>query len=273
MTLVGSSVSPPPVAAPNGRDPYFDAISRLALLFAARHRQDGRERTVRRLYTFNSAPLAGSDARMLDGVDGRDALLRQAGLQRWPANGAYRLGSEAAGWLYWRSYGVDRHALSCGTRKLYLTPKLEVLGPVLRQVAQVGREHGVSVFKFGADYRNLRRPDRVVLYLPDEGAARVLAERLATSLAGFPGDDLPFAERLGSFMWTGVDPPAQPDGGRGRGSSWRQWVCRRLAESLHAAGASSPGEAVVRAEREMLARGIDPGRWHVADDYFEPGGD
>ena len=120
------------------------------------------------------------------------------------------------------------------------------------------------VLKFGADYANLRRPDRIVFYMRDRAHAEAVADALRPVLCGIPATELPFAEWRSTAVYTGLDPPPVSHGA----VSWRGWVCRMLADALDSVAEPDPGAAVAVALRRCRDRGIDPDRWSVPDCFF-----
>jgi hypothetical protein len=244
-------------------------VSLFALRYAAGW-NDNVERTSMRLYRFNSAPRNPVYMRMLgDAVSARQYLCRAARLDRSGDADGYRLNTaDPAGWLLWRD--VQPHPVSAlvGTRKVYVTAKLDYLPITLHAVSRAARAAGVTAFKFGADYANLRRPDRIVMYARDREHAGQIADLLRPVLDEVPADALTFAECLSSAIFTGLDPPTSlpglPDGIR----SWRGWLCRSLAESLCQAGRRDPQQAVAAALARARELAIDPSSWAIDDDFF-----
>ena len=261
----------PPVAAlrperlaPSG--PAGPDVSLLALQYAARWSDGGPGQTRRRLYRFNSVPRNPAHQRLLgDPVAVRQQLIAAAGLDRDGLAGGYRLATGGSdSWLSWRSQAASGGSTIAGTRKVYVTVAIDQLPAVLRAVIAVARDAAVPVLKFGADYDNLRRPDRIVIYARDQAHATAVAGALRPVLDGIPATELPFAERLSESVYTGLDPPT----GHGAAVSWRGWVCRMLASALGSAARHDPGAAVAAALRCCQDRGIDPGRWSVPDSFF-----
>jgi HopA1 effector protein family len=248
-------------------------VSLLALQYAARWSDGDPEQARRRLYRFNSVPRNPVHQRLLgDPVAVRQQLIAAAGLDRGGLAGGYRLAAGGSGsWLSWRSQPVSGGSTIAGTRKVYVTVAIDQLPAVLRAVIAAARDAAVPVLKFGADYANLRRPDRIVIYVRDQAHATAVADALRPVLDGIPATELPFAERLAPSVYTGLDPP----NGRGAAMSWRGWVCRMLASALDSAAEHGPDMAVAAALRCCRDRGIDPARWSVPDSFFahQPAGD
>jgi hypothetical protein len=248
------------------------AISFLALQYAACWRSDRPGQTYRRLYQFNSVPRSPAHQHLLgDPVALRQQLIAAAGVDRADAAaGDYRLGRGGTGsWLSWRNPEARGGSTIVGTRKVYVTVAIDQLPAVLRAVFRVARDAAVPVLKFGADYDNLRRPDRIVIYTRDWGHATAVADALRPVLCGIPATELPFAEWLSTAVYTGLDPPP----GSRSGVSWRGWVCRMLADALNSVAEPDPGAAVAVALRRCRDSGIDPDRWAVPDSFFadQPG--
>lgn len=263
------------MAAADG--PVRGDISLLALRYAAAVRDGDADRTTARLYRFNTAPPTPAQARLLgDPVAARQLLMAAAGLDRRGGGGEYTLTTEpATGWLYWRSAAGPRSGAvrtrtagrPAAMRKLYITAKLDHLPLALRAVFQTARQSDITVVKFGADYANLRRPDRIVLYTRDRQQAEEVGAALRAALDGIPADMLPFAERIAPAVFSGLDPPPPPATAATR-ASWRGWLCQTVAEALHQAPPDSAELAVAAAMQRCRLLGLDPASWRVDDGFF-----
>jgi hypothetical protein len=241
-------------------------ISGAAVIAAARHGCDDIDLTSRRLYRFNETPWTPADAALFGSPAGRNLLLAQSGLRGGGGGTGYRFSDQRHGWSYWRRIGLASRTERVSARKVYLTPHLFELSTAVRRLQVVAHDLEVPIFKIGADHENLRRPDRIVVYVQDETVARELSRRLRSDEWTLDPVDLPFAERLAHGVYTGVDPRDLADGRRGR--SWRSWVCRRLARRLHYGRPGDASDALCVLATELADLGVDPADWRVPDDYF-----
>ena len=256
-------------ATPARMDGGEAAVSLLALQYAASWRDGNTELSMARLYRFNSAPRNPVHMRIFsDPVCTRQYLIRAAGLDRSRNASGYGLTTSTGGWLSWRSAHPRGGSTPLGTRKVYVTAKLDYLPIALRAVVLVARSTQVAVLKFGADYANLRRPDRIVIYTRDRAHAEEIASALGPALDDMPADALPFAERMSASIFTGLDPPATLPGLADGARSWRGWLCRALAEVLHQDARSDPAAAVDAALQHARSLAVDPRHWAVPDHFF-----
>ena len=236
-------------------------VSMLALQYAASWLDGNPKLSMPRLYRFNSAPRNPVHIRLFsDPVSTRQYLIRAAGLDRDGNAGGYGLTISAGSWLTWRSAYPRGGSTLAGTRKVYVTAKLDYLPIALHAVVRVARSTQVVAFKLGADYANLRRPDRIVIYTRDRAHAEAVVGALRPALDDVPADALPFAEHMSAAIFTGLDPlatlPGLIDGAR----SWRGWLCRALAEALHQDARYDPVAAVDVALEHARLLAVDPRR-------------
>jgi hypothetical protein len=110
--------------------------------------------------------------------------------------------------------------------------------PQVFPVVLEGASAQVSHFKIGNDAAGLLRPDKMVLYLPNQERLLAIASELAPLLKGTAPHGVPFSAEItsdGLLSW-GMDPPPterilawqEPE-------SWRLWIVRRLAAAMIAA--------------------------------------
>src|SRR6266568_4545340 len=101
----------------------------------------------------------------------------------------------------------------------------------------------------------------LVLYFPDERAARRSAQHLDAALAPLEGTIVPFTAPVPGrrLVSRGVDPdPLATIGFRG-GCSWRQFIVNRIAWTVASATAEEPEGLVVEALLHRLRLdGIEP---------------
>jgi hypothetical protein len=245
-------------------------MSLLALRYAAGWHDDV-SATAGRLYRFNSTPPNPVHSRLYrDPIVGRQLLTAAAGLTRDGRSGGFRLSDvKTSGWLLWRNVDTCPPSRTVGARKLYVTVKLDHMPIAIMAVVKAARSGRVTAFKFGGDYANLRRPDRIVIYTRGRDHVGELAEWLAADLRDIPADQLPFAEPLAAAIFTGLDPPPDPAGKADGLRSWRAWLCRRLAEVLVAQDDTDVASAVDAALNAAGTWGIDPRSWAVPDTFFQ----
>lgn len=175
------------------------------------------------------------------------------------------------GW--WRTWGGGCRAGRAPTgdlTRMYLAPRPEMIRRLVSAVLGVLRDLDVPwLFKVGADWPMLARPDGAVLYLPDpavglvSGAATPLVARLVGAVDGLvagPGPALSVPVAPG-VSWV-QDP--------GDGLSFGETLCRALARAvLSRPGLLAPDGGTSRSEDlTVLAvglgeAGIDPRAPHL----------
>jgi hypothetical protein len=250
-------------------DDIASDVSMLALRYAAGMRGDD-GRTSMRLYRFNSTPRNPVHMRMFsDRLYTRQYLSKTAGLDRSGDPDGFRLSTaEVNGWLLWRNTRPRFRKAMAGTRKVYVTAQIDYLPLAVNAVVQAAKAANVIALKFGADYANLRRPDRIVIYAGDRDHADEIVHLLSPRLNAVPADCLPFAERLSNAIFTGLDPPPSLPGLADGRRSWRGWLCHCLAESLDRGDPRDPKAAIEAALDRARKLAVDPVSWSVPDDFF-----
>lgn len=245
-------------SAPADRSPVSDR----ALLHGARLRLRDPAELARRLYTFNRIP-AGAAA--IEAWRDRAIVRRylgavgQAGLQ------AFREVPPVDERRCWMEWTRQARGTSAAAYKLYVCVQPEALPGVFGPCAGLAARHGAQGLKVGADRVALNRPDKFMLYFATAADLHACVPDLVSVLADAAPHELPFAGALPSpaLAW-GIDPPDGQDGVPWlRETSWRLWVCRKLAAALLLAmdDGRSPGEAAAFAKRRVALDGIDPESW------------
>lgn len=252
-------------AAVDGR---LARLSRAALLFAESLQLVDADVLCARIYRYGRQPLSPSWSRRLPdraavldylgaGPGGRLAAEITA---RWERNQG-----ELQGWIAWGHRTRGKPASAGGTFKLYVSPSIEAMPRAFEAVLAALADRG-GHFKVGDDAAGLLRPDKMVLYFPDQESLLEVARDLAARLDGTAAHGVPFSSEVagdGLLSW-GMDPPA-----RGRvvawheQESWRLWVARRLALAMVAARSGdartvSPAEFALERLRH---EGIDVDGW------------
>jgi hypothetical protein len=218
----------------------------------------------RRLYGYGRIPLSPRWSRALGTPDALARHLdRSAGgvARRW-LRSAWEVpeGDADPEWRHFRSrYATDDQSLG---HKLYLSPDPEHLGTAFEAFVAVLSERRAPWFKVGRRPAGVLRPDKMVAYFSSSEAVRAAAEDLADRLAGMPAHGVAFTAELGGdglVSW-GMDPPELKQVlVWQRQSSWRLWVCERLATALVAAREDeSEVEPWRFALRRLELAGVDP---------------
>jgi len=158
--------------------------------------------------------------------------------------------------------------------KLYLSPAPAATPAALaRLLPELPHIKGLLGLKLSRQRPALLRPDKVLLYFSGLDALRDAAARITPALSGIPAHGVPFTASLdetGLLSW-GADPPsAQGDDD----TSWRVWLCERLASALALAELS--GDAPVPAWHFALDRltldGVDVASWAPVHGQWDAAG-
>jgi hypothetical protein len=224
-----------------------------------------------RLYNYGRRPASAVLTSKLPGPHAVDVHLGLA-----PDGAAAKL--LATGWLetttpdarpFWRSWRARsalaaESGLSDAGYKLYVSPTLEALPRAVEAVASSFPGRGAKAFKVGSGLGGLCRPDKLVVYFDRLDDLRDAATTLDEKLQGCAAHGVPFTasiDKAGLLSW-GADPPTLGFD-TGGVTSWRLWVCERLADYLSTAIADrsdgiEPWQFAL--ERLRLA-GIDTDTW------------
>jgi hypothetical protein len=177
-------------------------------------------------------------------------------------------------WLSWTKRRGRRRDERTLTYKLYISAAFHRLGDAFRAALPVLTAHEVRTFKIGCDAYQLVRPDHFVAYVE----SRIHLEHTAASLRGALGDieprGVPFCapaggDESGLLSW-GVDFASVVTSADDR-TSWRWWLCERLARFLAAAKevTGEPSVAPVTFALDRLALdGIDVATFTPTDGFL-----
>jgi hypothetical protein len=257
-----------PTNSENAQLGHIAALSQAATIYASEFDTRDKLDVEARLYRYNYTPISPAWSARIPAYGALRAFLRidhgpTAALinRRWETLPH----DDADAWIQWmtRGEGVVRSTARDVNYKLYVSPALADLPSVFATVVEVLAEADVAAFKVGGTPRDVARPDKIVAYFRTRERALECGELLCTRLAGARVQGVPFSAEIGGdglVSW-GVDPADIP--GREAQSSWRRWVCRRLAQYLTAAAANpSPGVPAWRFALERLRLdGIDTTTW------------
>ena len=242
-------------------------ISREALVYASNLDTDSSLDTEARLYMYNQAPLTPAWSSKLPN---RRAVRSFLGIDQGPTaaliNEYWRESEgDADAWIQWVSTetrGVPATARSA-SYKLYVSPVMSALPEAFATTVRVLADAGVAAFKVGATPRDVARPDKLVAYFRTRERALECARCIADELSGTNAQGVPFSAGVdddGLVSW-GMDPADQL--GRPPETSWRRWICRRLAHYIAAAAAESNGGVPPWqfALERLRLDGVDTTRW------------
>ena len=199
-----------------------------------------------RLYGFGRQPATPTWTRLL--ADGQAVLsFLGAGVgtdlsRRLDSDWQEANDRKTPGWIIWSNRVRRKSEVGGAPCKLYVSPALTAMPQVFPVVLE-GASAQVSHFKIGSDAAGLLRPDKMVLYFPNQERLFAIASELATVLKGAAPHGVAFSAEItsdGLLSW-GMDPPQgdrilawqEPE-------SWRLWVVRRLAAAMIAVQANSP---------------------------------
>jgi hypothetical protein len=124
-------------------------------------------------------------------------------------------------------------------------------------------------WKVGAALETLCRPDKLVVYLPDEASARATGTALAGALRGLPAQGVPFTSALdedGLCSW-GADPPRVRDAWAPAGS-WRAHLTGLLGRGMAQAQAAGADDVVGHALDRVRLAGVDVSAWTPPPDLW-----
>ena len=232
-------------------------ISELGLEYALAVRHLGPDILAERLYAFNSLPRtrreqsdATAEFAAQTSIDAGNPVPKIGG-REWTVH------ADPA-WLYFR-----RGSSSGGRFKIYLSPCPQDISRVIHGFAEAlgDRAGSGGVFKMAFPSEALRRPDKIVAYVPTFDALQQTLTRLVELSLNATVQAVPFSApvpRAPLLSW-GVDPPNESRDPR---SSWRSWLTRQVAECAHAIPLTETSAAALDHLRTALRwRDIDPVNW------------
>ena len=221
-----------------------NALSIRVLRDAARLPSFGHDRLTLELYLAHRRPVTPADRlRMPTAARTLEVLMAGMAAQAVEAlaNEWHRdpLPTDPDDWMHWSSQTSPPARSRNGTSyKLYISPTVDQLPTAFQRALPVFSARGVSAFKVGGTAYALCRSDCFVAYLGSRQALDTTARSLRVALRGIPGHGVPFTAPLdatGLLSW-GVDfeEEVRRSGSR-KQTSWRYWLCERLARFMSAA--------------------------------------
>jgi len=242
-------------------------ISREAVIYASALDTESALDIEARLYMYNQTPLTPAWSRE---IPNRRAVRSFLGVDHGPTAALIKehwreSDGDADAWIQWiatEPRGADATGRSA-SYKVYVSPVVGALPDAFATTVRVLADAGVAAFKVGATPRDVARPDKLVAYFRTRERALECARLLADELAGTKAQGVPFSAAVGDagvVSW-GMDPADQL--GRPPETSWRRWICRRLAHYIAAAGAAPSADVPPWqfALERLRLDGVDTTRW------------
>ena len=252
--------------SPQGR---LALLSKAALRYGESLLLDDPPRLALRLYGFGRQPVTPMWTRLLAGGEAVLSFLGAgAGTDlrgRLDSDWQEASDPKMSGWLVWFNRMRSKSEMGGLNCKLYVSPSITAMPQVFPVVLKVASAQ-VGHFKVGSDAAGLLRPDKMVLYFPNQERLFAVASELASLLKGTAPHGVPFSAEItsdGLLSW-GMDPPQsekilawqEPE-------SWRLWLVRRLAAAMIAAqteARSSIAPSQFALER-LRHQGVDVDGW------------
>jgi len=223
-----------------------------------------------KLYGYNRRPTTPAMRRRLPDKAACQSFLglgSEHGTARAIAS-LWSRGADDSPWLVFtrRQQQRQRVEQSC---KLYIGLAFEELPSCLPVVAEVLAAGGATQFKIGTDLDGLVRPDKLVAYFPSKETLSAAAQALLPAVSNRTVHAVPFSAEIaeaGALSW-GMDPASAWFGDR---TSWRQWICEKLAAALVAARSRTAAAGVapwefalerLRLEGVNIATFMPTGTW------------
>ena len=262
------------VSTASEQDGHIAKISRDAVMYASMLDTESALDIEARLYMYNQAPLTPAWSSK---IPNRRAVRSFLGVDHGPTatliNECWRESDgDADAWIQWISTetrGTDA-AVRSASYKVYVSPVISALPDAFATTVRILADAGVAAFKVGATPRDLARPDKLVAYFRTRERALECARVIADELVGLSAQGVPFSASVGDaglVSW-GMDPADQL--GRPPETSWRRWICRRIAHYI--AFAAATPNADVPAWQFALERlrldGVDTTRWEPDEEQL-----
>lgn len=186
------------------------------------------ESLTRRLYRYNMIPCAPRRRRQLQKCRLEDFVGDSAAEAEICLRDASWESSIVDGWTYFQN--PRPRVFQPSPYKLYVSPLAVDLGKALKGVAAELTHSEAHSFKFPFAATGAYRSDKLIVYFAELGALQATAGSLALSLRGLAAQPTPFTCGIttdGLLSWA-LDPPMSDSDS----TSWRMWICQRLARAL-----------------------------------------
>ncbi|MGQ0765496.1 MAG: hypothetical protein ACT4OZ_07505 [Gemmatimonadota bacterium] len=174
----------------------------------------------------------------------------------------HELPTSADDWIFWSSPENRPVAGSDGVSfKLYVSPKLDNIREVFQRTMPALGARSVAHFKIGSGAYALARADCMVVYFRSKPELDLAARGLQSSLDGLEGHGVPFTSAIGTgdlLSWGADFDEALHRRRRPEQTSWRMWLCRRLARFLVLGMTDPRVSAVTFALDRLSLDGVGP---------------
>lgn len=248
-----------------------DLLSTRCLSHAARLPvNDGLELS-RRMYHFNQHGVYACN-RVQEIVEASNRLVATSYMEE------FKEISPASISISWRHFGRSAlHPLPAldqpKAHKLYISPCVDSLVDCLERLIHILPRTSAFAWKMGAGIFGLTRPDKICVYFRSQLEADHAAGILLPLLDGVGAQGVPFTKRYDDYglISGGIDPPDITLGTLTEGgTSWREWICRKLSAGILLARRDSnyPLDPVQSALWGMYYMGVDAETWAVTDLRF-----
>lgn len=173
-------------------------------------------------------------------------------------SGAWQRADSEPEWRLWRRRGMSVRG---AVYKLYVSVHPDALPEALMHAAPVFTAQGAHAFKVGATRHGVMRPDSLIGYFASRSGLDRAADALRLVLDPQTARGALFTVPLddtGLLSW-GRD-PARDSLARAEGSSWRLWLCSRLAHGIACARMEQDPclSPAAFARRRLSFWGVDP---------------
>ncbi|WP_050604867.1 hypothetical protein [Ruegeria sp. 6PALISEP08] len=204
-------------------------ISRQAIIHAFRCRNLGAARIFDELYRYNSSPAGNTLKECAAKNDMTDWLLQHSNGVDLKVLKKLDLKDRWVRWLPISEGYKCRIA-----EKIYVSPQIEFVPEVIRQVVKTADQIMVPALKVGRTFADLNRPDKIVVYTSDHKQTETFIGEIEQKFQKVTPQGVPFsvsAKKDGLISWSSEI--EQSDSAIRSGQrSWRSYICTIIANLI-----------------------------------------